>query len=192
MTGERMAQPLPGPRRAHLGHGLPRQNAPLLPMRVWPGLGALLFGGLFPACDTCDREGCDALDTVAPGNGTRVAGVVASISDVVENGCASCPFDTARVELWPVGTAVTSTSDARQVVEAAPPAISMDVFGSYSLEVATGDHLLCVRPNCIGIAIVEGETLTVNVKKRDGPTGFWLLNPASGRFEEDFGIGLEP
>jgi hypothetical protein len=56
-------------------------------------------GWLLAACETCAREGCDALSTHAgqAAGQTRVAGVVASESDVVGNGCQECGFTGAEV-----------------------------------------------------------------------------------------------
>jgi hypothetical protein len=48
----------------------------------------LLSGVVFGSCANCPRAGCDALASASTGTGqTGVAGVVASESDVVANGC---------------------------------------------------------------------------------------------------------
>lgn len=60
--------------------------------------------------------------------------------------------------------------------------------GRYRIVVARGQYLLCVRPNCIGLRVEAGKTVTVNVKRRYGSTGFFVGASSDTSFKEDFGF----
>jgi hypothetical protein len=149
-----------------------------------------LVASVLSACSDCDREGCDALTRLAPPRDTGVSGVVAGLSDVVSDGCAECPLTSATLEVWTLEAPFEQRSEVPVLVAARPADLTRDIAGSYDQALEPGWHLLCVRPNCIEINTHEGETLTVNVKRRDGPTGFFVGRPSSSRLEEDFGFDV--
>jgi hypothetical protein len=144
--------------------------------------------GLGLSCADCDREGCDALGRAAPQAGTGIAGVVATSSDVVANGCQECPSGGASLEIWRTDAAITSQPAASAVASEREPDVAANVSGRYSQALGPGTHLLCVRPNCIGLSIAADETLTVNIKRREGPTGFFVGPFDAEAPEEDFGF----
>lgn len=158
--------------------------------RAWVVSGTLVLSaaGVLSACAECEREGCDALTRLAPERETGVSGVVAELSDVVIDGCAECPLASATLEVWTLDAAFERGSDVPALVAARPPDVTREIAGSYGQALSPGWHLLCVRPNCVEINTHEGETLTVNVKRRNGPTGFFVGRPSSSRLEEDFGF----
>ena len=140
------------------------------------------------ACADCERGGCDALTGLAAQGDTGVSGVVAELSDVVKDGCAECPLGSARLEVWTLQAPFEQRSEVAALVAARPPDLTRDIAGRYSQALSPGWHLLCVRPNCVEINTHEEETLTVNVKRREGPTRFFVGRPSSPRLEEDFGF----
>ena len=148
----------------------------------------LLAASVLSACAECEREGCDALTRLAPQTDTAVSGVVAQQSDVVSDGCAECPLASAMLEVWTLEAPFERSSEVPALVAARPPDLTRDIAGSYSQALSPGWHLLCVRPNCIELNTHEEETLTVNIKRRDGPTGFFVGRPGSSPLEEDFGF----
>jgi len=61
-----------------------------------------LVGSMW-SCAECDREGCDALRRPAARESAGlvgVAGVVASASDVVNDGCQECPLGEATLQIF--------------------------------------------------------------------------------------------
>lgn len=152
-------------------------------------LGTLvLLAASVPGCADCDRQGCEALRRLAPEGDTGVAGVVAQVSDVVSDGCAECPLGRAALELWTLEEPFYRRSEVPELVAARPPDLTLLVEGSYRQALSTGWYLLCVRPNCIELNPHEDEMLTVNIKRRDGPTSFFVGRPSSSSTEEDFGF----
>jgi len=140
------------------------------------------------ACADCNREGCEALTTLAPSAEAGIAGVVAEASDVVKDGCGECPLGNATLEVWALEAPFEQRSDAAALVAARAPDLTRDVAGSYSQALEPGWYLLCVRPNCVELNTHEAETLTVNVKRRNGPTSFFVGRPSSSQLAEDYGF----
>lgn len=140
------------------------------------------------ACADCNREGCDALTSLAPSGQTGIAGVVAEASDVVNDGCGECPLGNATIEVWALEAPLAQRSDAAALVAARAPDLTRDAAGSYSQVLEPGWYLLCVRPSCVELDTHEAETLTVNVKRRDGPTSFFVGRPSSSEMAEDYGF----
>ena len=64
-------------------------------------------------------------------------------------------------------------SQAAELLAARPPELTIDADGSYRQALAPGWYLLSVRPTAVELNVHEDETLTVNVLRRDGPTGFF-------------------
>lgn len=140
----------------------------------------------------CNRAGCDALTERASGSGTGIAGVSAAESDVVENGCQVCLFADAEVAFWKIDSpsdpqadvASTANQQAIAVVKANP---------SYRTILEPGTYVVCagVDSHCIETTVQADQLTTVNIKKRNGPVGLWVVD-ASGKFVEDFGIARPP
>jgi hypothetical protein len=153
------------------------------------GLLASSAGGLV-GCNDCDRQGCDALQKRAPRGGTAVAGVVAAASDVVADGCEECPLGDERVELWKMLAPVASEAEAVAIVQGRAADYRFAASKAYSQSLASGgDYLLCARPNCVGIVVPDGVTVTVNIKGRDGSTGFFVAaEGTSGELHEQYGF----
>jgi hypothetical protein len=135
----------------------------------------------------CARQGCDALAQRAAQNGPGVAGVVASESDLVADGCAECSFDQATVEIWPTESPVTSADDARMLTAASGTPVTVSANPRFAEPLEQGNYLVCVRPNCVAVE-VRTETITVNVKRRNGPTSFFLAASSGAALTEDYGF----
>jgi hypothetical protein len=148
----------------------------------------VLWAASMPACADCDRQGCEALTRLAPERGAGISGVVAQVSDVVTDGCAECPLGRATVELWTLEEPFYRLSEVPALVAARRADLIFFAEGAYSQALSTGWYLLCVRPNCIELNPHEDETLTVNIKRRDGPTSFFVGRHSSSSIEEDFGV----
>jgi hypothetical protein len=127
---------------------------------------------------------------MATQGGTGLAGVVAQSSDLVTNGCEECPLGKATLQIWRVDAAIENKAAAVALLEEREPDVTQDVSGRYRIALEPGQHLLCVRPNCIGLTVAAAETVTVNIKRRDGPTGFFIGARNVTSFKEDFGFDV--
>jgi hypothetical protein len=161
-----------------------RAHGYVLILRVLPWACAL------PSCVDCDRVGCDSLTQRATPEGTGLAGVVAELSDVEVNGCAECPLGQATLQLWQLEAPVESAAAAAALASERAPDQTEIASGHFRLALQPGAVLLCVRPNCINLTVSAGETSTVNIKLRDGSTGFFVERAAGARLEEDFGFSV--
>jgi len=153
--------------------------------------GALLLAACTApmlSCADCDRSGCERLGELATPGDTGVSGVVAAQSDVVADGCQECPMGEATLTLWRVDAAVTNAADAAATLAEREADVTENVSGQYSRALEPGAYLLCVRPRCIGLTITAGETLTVNVKRLDGPVSFFVGAPSVAGFQENPGL----
>lgn len=143
------------------------------------------------ACaEPCDAAGCSSLLKRAGQNGPGIAGVVAEMSDVVANDCQECPLASASLRLWRVEKAVTSKAKVQTLMESTPPSHTLAANEQYRLALEAGRYLLCVDTSCVNVAVAS-ETVTVNIKRRFGPTSFFVVEPDSGRFIENYGIRLD-
>ena len=161
------------------------------PLRAWPArplVALVALAGPLLGCEDCAREGCDSLVQQAPQKGTGLGGVVAESSDVVVNGCSECGFGAATVQAWRV-EAPMSESAMASLVQQRTPDWEEQVSERYHHPLEPGSYVLCVRPSCIHLTIAEGQTLTANIKRRNGPTGFFVGAGASP-FGEDFGFDV--
>ena len=119
-----------------------------------------------------------------------MAGVVAESSDLVVNGCHECAFGSATLQAWRVDAPMGSEADVATLTEQRAPDWEEQVSQRYSLPLEPGSYVLCVRPNCINLTIAEGQTLTANIKRRNGPTSFFVGGTDAARFAEDFGFDV--
>lgn len=159
-------------------------------MRLGSGVTFSVFAvcaSLSLSCANCERTACEFLDHLANQKGTGMAGIVATPSDLVENGCQECPYGEATLELWYVDEPVTTEADASAVTER-EPGFREAVVRDYRFELAPGQYLLCVRPRCIGLEIVANETLTVNIRRPYGWTAFFVGRPRAKDLEPDYGF----
>lgn len=142
-------------------------------------------------CSDCDRQGCEALRKRAPERGTGIGGVVAAASDLVEDGCRECGFQSGgAVAIWQVEGRVSTPAAANDVVAAADPVLASVRAGRFHALLQPGQYLVCSAPNCINVSVAADATTTVNVKRRDGPTSFFVVDPQSRALEEDFGLDV--
>jgi hypothetical protein len=113
------------------------------------------------ACEqACDRAGCDALEHPLGDVGIMVgiAGVVASESDLVANGCQECPLSQGTIELWTSATAVTTADEAQALVDAGAPTQTVEVDERYEQTLDPGEYLVCVSNLdrvCAGVTIAD-------------------------------------
>jgi hypothetical protein len=152
-------------------------------MRTQSVLFALAFASLWcGSCQDCNRSACQSYQRPAAASiGQGVAGVVASESDVVANGCQECGLASATLEIWLtnglVQDAVTVGAIARTT-----PLVAMQADGHYEIELAPADYLLCVDSGmggCVPFAVASGKVTTVNVQRINGPTGFLVFDAGS-------------
>lgn len=156
----------------------------------WARWLLVLVGSGLPACNDCDRTGCDAVTRKATEAGSSIAGVVAQRSDVVTDGCQECPLGAATLLLWTLQEPFESRAEAQALAAGRPADESIEVDGSYRHSLQPGWYLLGVRPNAVELSVHEDETLTVNVLRRDGSTGFFVGRPSSPALSEDFGYDI--
>jgi hypothetical protein len=139
---------------------------------------ALVLGlAAVPACSVCDRAGCDATgDPIADTGHTALAGVVASESDVIGNGCQTCTFGTANLAIWRTSGPVADNASARAVVGASAPTVSLKAEQRYVLTLDSGSYLVCQVPDCVSVDVVPGHVTTVHIKEINGPTQFIVFD----------------
>lgn len=142
-------------------------------------------------CANCERSGCDSLGDRAPTAGTGVAGIVATSSDVSDNGCSECPFGETTLEIWNTDALIFTRMEADALLAECDADFVGTVTGRYDKKLAPGAYLLCVRPSCVGLVIEPEETVTVNIKLRFGPTSFFVGHFGEELLEENFGLGVE-
>jgi hypothetical protein len=142
-------------------------------------------------CGDCDREGCESVQQRTPERGTGIGGVVATSSDVVADGCQECGFQSGgAVAIWEVERVVSTPAAANQVLAAADPVRASVREGRFYAPLAPGRYLVCSAPNCINVTVAADTTTTVNVKLRNGPTSFFVVDPASRALVEDYGLDV--
>jgi hypothetical protein len=97
---------------------------------------------------------------------TRVAGVVASESDVVGNGCQPCGLASGvEVQAWATEQAVMTDDELRSATAGAVAATaSTSSAGQYALELEPGRYAVCVQNSCFNASIGETSTTTLNVR----------------------------
>ena len=135
-------------------------------------LAATVGTALSTAC--CDREGCDALISGSARSGTGIAGLVAEPSDVKHDGCVECPLGDATLTIWRVDTAVTDDATAATIVNERDPDVIVDVSEHYGRDLEAGSYLLCEDAACIGIDVLAGQRLTVNIEHNFWSTNFYV------------------
>jgi len=167
-----------------------RRQPSLLTGSPLPLVTLVALAGALLGCEDCPREGCDSLAQRAAQNGTSLAGVVAQSSDSVVNDCQECPFGTAELQAWQVEAPVTSASAFAELIAQRSPDWEKSVSERYSIALAPGFYLLCARPSCVHLTIVDGQTQTANIKRRYGPTSFFLGGADAERLQEDFGLDV--
>jgi hypothetical protein len=153
-------------------------------------MNVLLLAGVVLAvggCADCDTSGCNLLQRGAAQKGSGIGGVIAQKSDVVENGCAECPFGEALVEVWATEGAVER--DEAAVLTATNSLVTAVVATKrYHVALAPGSYVLRVTRQCVNVVVTAERTLTVNLKQRNGPTGFWMTGPGTSAMAETFGF----
>lgn len=157
----------------------------LLPLQI-------AFATLLSCGAECPREGCDALGRRASMDGTGIAGIGASESDNVVNGCAECPFTGLSLDVWPTSSPVSTNADALAVTRAAPPSFSLSASPDYAQLLTPGAYLVCQRPSCVLVHVSSGVT-TVNVRLTEGPPRFFVAEPPASEPVSTFGfeVGFE-
>jgi hypothetical protein len=140
---------------------------------------AFAVSSALAACDSCDREGCDALgDSVRQrGTGANLAGVAASRSDVVANGCQECTFAEVTVQFWSIPDVVESQA---MLDELAPsigePLQTLSVDKNYELNLADGAYLACVGSSpasCASFSLGAQQQATLNIRVGNEPGTFF-------------------
>lgn len=130
-------------------------------------------------CEECAREGCDALGQHADnGAEARVAGVVASESDVVANDCQECGFAAADIEAWSVEQeATTEAQVAAALAEPSQGSARAGADGRFSLALSPGHYVVCVNQSCFNAETRASTTTTLNVKLINGVSQGFIGQP---------------
>ena len=68
---------------------------------------------------------------------------------------------------------------AKGVVEASQPSATVQADSRYSQSLDPGNYLMCVRPYCINVVVVQSKVTTVHVRQIFGPTRFIVFDSAS-------------
>lgn len=135
------------------------------------------------ACQPCNRDGCDALQSRASETGmARIAGMAASESDVVSNDCQECPFASElEVSAWAVEQAATTDDEVRAATSGAPTAsATSSKTGQYSLPLTAGAYVVCFQISCFNASVTLGRTTTLNVRLINGVSRGFLGEGGSG------------
>ncbi len=104
--------------------------------------------GLISCNSSCDRSGCDAFDVPAEGTAITIgiAGIAASRSDVVANGCETCTLSQGSLSIWQATQPVANEEDALALLALAPD-ISIEIDQRYEQALAVGDYMVCTQDN---------------------------------------------
>jgi len=132
------------------------------------------------ACTPRNRAGCDATGgPVADTGQAAIAGVVASESDVIGNGCQECPLGTATLTFWTTSGPVPDDASAKAIVDGGPPTITLQANQRYLQALDPGSYLVCARPFCVNVAVAADHVTTVHLKQIFGPTQFIVFDAQS-------------
>ena len=133
-----------------------------------------------PACNTCNRGGCDSLGTPAVDNGkSEIAGTIASESDAGNNGCFECPFASATLSIWSAPGPVSDAASAKAIIKASPAAVALQADARYRQALDPGSYLFCASYEsvCVSIDVVAGHVTPVNLRLLFGPFQFMVFDP---------------
>lgn len=150
------------------------------------GWSSLLACGALAACAPCDREGCHALQKrqPSPKDVSRIAGSLASKSDVVTNGCQECVLSDSEVRAWSRATRVADADELAAALEQAPDGSTTSEQGKYALTLSPGDYLVCFGSICFETSVVAGGTTTLNVRVTEGPARGYLALPGAAELSQ--------
>ena len=149
--------------------------------RLRPVVALVAVTALVAACTPCNRDGCDAMVSAAAQSGhSGIAGIVASESDVVSNGCQQCRFGVAALGFWKAGAPVTDAAAAKALVAAGPAAAKMQANERYETALDPGSYLACTQLGCAAVEVVAGRVTTVNARVINGPPQFMVVDGGGG------------
>jgi hypothetical protein len=142
-------------------------------------LGAVLLLGALSACSSnpdCNREGCDALGRIAHDDGqSAIAGVIASESDAVANGCQECSFGTANLDFFHTTAKISDSTEAQAWIKAHAPDATLAADTAYRQLLDPGDYLVCVEQHaCASAEVAAGHVVTLNIRRINGPPVFLI------------------
>jgi hypothetical protein len=150
---------------------------------------------LLASCVACDQDGCDAVEhpvgdvSITAG----IAGVAASESDLVANGCQECPLSEGTMQVWAVATAVTTAEQAQAVVDGGEPTLEININERYEQMLDAGEYLVCISggETCAGIT-VGSAVVTVHARYVFGPASLIVFEPGSNEPRSDRIFALGP
>ena len=145
----------------------------------------------------CDDSACVALvrsaaknEAPIAENESGIAGVVAYLSDLVTNGCQECTFAQASVSIWPTEEPISSEQSAASHTRSQAPVVSLVANERYGAPLPPGRYLLCSEAQCINVNVQAARTTTVNIRKVDGLSSFFVREGEAERFVERNGLLL--
>lgn len=120
---------------------------------------------------------------------TGIAGSVAHLSDVTEDGCTECLLDQGELDVYPLAMPARSDAEAASVI-AQGGHTRFAIAQQYQQELSPGTYLVCTWSSCANVEVTAGHTSTVNVKLRNGRTSFFVLDAKHTELVEDFGLDV--
>lgn len=147
------------------------------------------------ACTPCERTACEALSQRATEHGTesRVAGLLASESDAVNDDCQECSFAaTQQVFAWRLDAPATTNVDVRAATTTSPPMAktTSGADGKYALPLDSGTYLVCANISCFNAAVIAGGTTTLNIRLIFGSSSGFLGLPGGTNLTRIEGLQL--
>jgi len=148
-------------------------------------LVVILATSAYGCLDECAQEACDAARVPRGGDAVEqgVTGVVASKSDVCEDGCCACSWAQAELNVWR-SDAPVDLAQGLLLVQREPDA-TITADRSYTLALEPGHHMLCLRDTCARLELARGELFTVNVQLRYGPPSLLVFGPGDDDPRDD-------
>ena len=134
------------------------------------------------ACNPCNRDGCDAYQRPAQSTaaGPGIAGIIASLSDVVGNGCQECAFAKGRILIWATPSLIADQASAAALVKSQTATFTVESDGHYEKALDADTYLVCAQQGeCAAIAVTTAGRTTVNVRMGNGPFSLAVFEPGS-------------
>ena len=165
------------------------------PWRACLGTAVLLVTALssISSCtglERCDRDGCQAVDQPARSHLVYgMAGSVATMSDIVENGCQECRLATGKLQIWASSTRITSAEEAQALRLQSASAQEIAIDEHFEEALPPGEYLVCIDDGspcaCAGITVPSAGVVTVHLRFVFGPAALIVFEPGATKPRED-------
>ena len=144
------------------------------------------FSITWMSCDEsdCDRTGCQAMTSPALADGLAqgIAGVGASESDVVLNGCQTCSLSQGTLRIWSSADPVSTKEEGSAVIEATEVFATIQIDQNYQQALDVGHYLICTTSLlCTAVNVEDGEVTTIHVLFSFGGAKLLVFEPEAVR-----------